>query len=244
LSKPSNKRTVGAYHDLFTHVRAFASTPKGYHEVEADLARHRANNASKATNEYDLISVLEDALIYGEMILKQQAKAERATKEIISARTEPNVEDAISIIKTAIALGYPVPTFVGSKYFSVFIETISYDGDPNVIESLGDYPTEELAKNALVSWIKENFSRGIHSRGRHILGDDGDIHWSTRGETQWVAGERATNEETIHNYFSENSSQGFLIKEREILGDLIPEIIYGQRREAGRPEESSFTYLK
>lgn len=239
LEKPSDKRTNGKYHNLFSTARAFASTKKGQREIANDAVKYYENK------EFDVVYTLKDALAYGEMTLRRYAEADKEVKQIIASRTQENLGDALDVVAAAIALGYPAPSFIGSKYYAVYAsatsDSIREEQDEIDHEFLGDYPTRELAQEALVSWIKEKLYP-TRANGSHILGVDGEVYWTTRGETSWVAGERATNEEVIYNYFSVNYGTAFLIQEKELIGQLNPETKRGQRKEASR-EVRDFTDL-
>lgn len=240
LATPDRELTTGKYHDMFSTAKAFASTKKGFGEVEQDIEKYKLENKSELT------SVLEDALFYGKMALKQQKEIDDEIKQELTPRVDKTLADALTAVGAAVALGFPAPSFVGSKYYSVYVSTINYnygesddhdEYDRDTQEFLGDYPTEELAKKALTTWIKEKMNTETPT-GRQILGPDGEVYWVAKGETKWVAGEKATQEEIIHDYFSIEHSKGFLIQEKELVGVLKPEAKYGERREPRIPDRN------
>ena len=247
LAKKGSARTSGDYFNMFADTKAFASTPKGNSEVNADIAkyedivRYRDGNNSDTV---EIIDILKDALVYGDMSLKQHEEVEKAVKEAVAKQGNLVSEDPFEVLKTAVALGLKnPPSFPGSKYFPLYISQINYDHDsPDGTDQqfLGDYPTKELAEKALITWIKEKFSRK-NRWGMQILDSQGDICWIVQGETDWAPGEKATDAEIVYHFFSLETDYGYFIDEKTLTGELQPEAKYGERSIRSVIEDSKFT---
>ena len=207
-------RGIGDYEKLFTSTRLFASTPKGNREVKID------HDEATKKNDYDLARVLEDGLVYGLLALEKQREADKAAKNIVQDNlVDQNRANPLDAIKVAIALGYPAPSFVGGKYYSLYVShPVSEDYD-----CLGDYPTRELANKGLIAYIKNKF--GSFPIGRQILADDGEIYWAKAGAEGYILGDQALEEEIIRNFFSSPYQAGYAIKERTLVGELDTKLI-------------------
>lgn len=222
---------------MFSTAKAFASTKKGFNEIKEEVKKNREQKDS------GLVSILEDALTYGAMALKQQQETENSVKQEVDQQRDKTLADALTAVKAAVALGFPAPSFVGGKYYPAYISTSNYGSDEDLEhypEFLGDYPTKELAEKAIVSYIKEKMNTKTPT-GRQILGPDGEVYWTARGTDSWVAGEKASDEEIVRSYFSSASREGFLIQEKELVGELKPEVRFGERSNA-TVLERDFTY--
>lgn len=236
IGKPGNTRTSGDYNDLFMNTRAFASTRKGQKEIQQDIL------AAEERKDSDTASILKDGLNYGRIILDKQEAIKKAVKKALDTVTiDKSLRDAIAQVQVAVALGFPAPTFVGSKYYSVYINDLGTgEGDEESQEFLGNYAAKELAEKALISYVKEQFNPQFPI-GQQLLGKDFEIYWAARGPDGWIPGEKALDEETIYNYFTTWSHMGYLIKEHKIIGELKKESNY-ERSNLTIPDRSEFTY--
>ena len=247
LAKKGSERTSGDYFNMFADTKAFASTRKGNLEVKADIAKYEEIVRYRDGDNSDtreIIDILKDALVYGDMSLKQRAEVEQALKDAVARQGNPVPEDPFEVLKTAVALGLKnPPSFAGSKYFPLYISQTNYDyesDDRTFQQFLGDYPTKELAEKALVAWVKEKFSPG-NRRGNQILDSKGDVCWIVMGETDWAPGEKATDAEIVHHFFYLDRDYGYFIDEKTITGELQPETKYGERNIRSVIDDIKFT---
>ena len=176
----------------------YASTPSGNKDVLEDIRTYRPPNAY----DYDMVvGILEVAQAKG---LERLTEFESIRNQVETLIKEPDATKAITIATT---LGASVPAPSGTTLYQVNITTY-YDEDSDT-QTLGVWPTEELAKEGLVVYIvRQWFELGLgapwhddHPEGHDFYLDDPkeQILWEEAKDNYL---KDKSNDEIIEKYFS------------------------------------------
>jgi len=174
----------------------YASTPSGNDDVLKDIDKY------KESSDFNMVvGILEVAQAKG---LERLAEYKSVKEQVETLVKEP---DATKVIVIATTLGAEVPAPVGTTLYQVNITTY-YDEDSNT-ETIGVWPTEELAKDGLVVYIiRQWFELGLgapwhddHPDGHSFYLDDPkeQILWE-KAKDNYL--NKKSNDEIIEKYFS------------------------------------------
>lgn len=120
------------------------------------------------------------------------------------------LQDAVDVIRVAMALGMPFYAPVGTRLFSVTMTVYSNDSREKSEFSLGLYATEEAAHIAVRNWVISEWNSYMGANddpfGDSPLAADGYPDYSAR-----------TDEEIIDRYFHSNQWDSYSIVETRVL---------------------------
>lgn len=173
----------------------YASTQSGNKDILQDIRTYSPPNAY----DYEMVvAILEVAQAKG---LERLAEYKSVKEQVETLVKEP---DATKVIAIATTLGASVPAPSGTTLYQVNITTY-YDEDSDT-QTIGAWPTEELAKEGLVVYIvRQWFELGLNAPWHDDHPDGHDFYLDDpKEQILW--------EEAKDNYLKDKSNQEIIDK--------------------------------